>query len=190
MLAILAESALRSLILGSVVWVGLNLLRVRNPHVQMTCWVIVLIASLAMPLLMHWTTVTITVDALPVAAPKHLASARPSLDSMLPELPPSAAAPQPGLPAEPRGAHHFAINWGAVATIVYISVTALLLLRLAIGLALTWRLARRARPMREEWAQESWAANADVRVSDVIGGPVTVGSTILLPPQCAEWDAP
>ena len=36
MLAILAESALRSLLLGSAVWVGLNLLRVRNPHVHMT----------------------------------------------------------------------------------------------------------------------------------------------------------
>ena len=51
MLAILAESALRSLLLGSAVWVGLNLLRVRNLHVHMICWVTVLAASLAMPLL-------------------------------------------------------------------------------------------------------------------------------------------
>ena len=42
MLAILAESALRSLLLGSIVWVGLNLLRVRNPHVHMTSWAMVL----------------------------------------------------------------------------------------------------------------------------------------------------
>ena len=61
MLAILAESALRSLLLGGVVWIGLNLLRVRNPHVHMTCWAMVLVASLSMPLLMHWTTVTVTV---------------------------------------------------------------------------------------------------------------------------------
>ena len=27
-----------------------------------------------------------------------------------------------------------------------------------------------------------------MRVSDVVGGPVTFGSTILLPPQCSEWD--
>jgi len=72
MLAILAESALRSLLLGSVVWIGLNLLRVRNPHVHMTSWVMVLMASLSMPLLMHWTTVSITVDALPVPAPDSL----------------------------------------------------------------------------------------------------------------------
>jgi hypothetical protein len=33
-LSILAESALRSLLLGGVVWIGLNLLRVRNPHLH------------------------------------------------------------------------------------------------------------------------------------------------------------
>jgi hypothetical protein len=71
-LSILAESALRSLLLGGVVWIGLNLLRVRNPHVQMTTWIVVLAASLAMPLLMHWTTVTITLKALPVPAPETL----------------------------------------------------------------------------------------------------------------------
>jgi len=192
MLAILAESALRSLVLGGVVWVGLNLLRVRNPHVQMTSWVIVLVASLAMPLLMHWTTVTITVDALPVAAPvsRHLAPVATAPDSLLPETLPPASAAEPAGPVAARGDRHIAINWGVVATIVYLSVAALLLLRLAVGIGLTWRLARAARPMREGWARQPWAANADVRVSDVIGGPVTVGSTILLPPQCAEWDAP
>ena len=58
MLAILAESALRSLLLGGIVWIGLNLLRVRNPHLHMTSWLIVLLASLSMPLLMQWATVT------------------------------------------------------------------------------------------------------------------------------------
>ena len=51
-------------------WVGLNLLRVRNPHVHMISWVMVLVASLSMPLLMHWTNVTVTLDALPVPAPE------------------------------------------------------------------------------------------------------------------------
>ena len=68
MLTILAESALRSLVLGSVVWVGLNLLRARNPHVHMTSWVMVLVASLSMPFLMHWTTVTVTLDSIPKLA--------------------------------------------------------------------------------------------------------------------------
>jgi hypothetical protein len=70
-----------------------------------------------------------------------------------------------------------------VATAVYAIVAGMLLLRLALGLALTWRLVRAARPLRVPWG-----ANWRVRVSDAIGGPVTFGSTILLPPQCIDWD--
>jgi bla regulator protein blaR1 len=61
----------------------------------------------------------------------------------------------------------------------------MLLLRLAVGIYLTWRLVRAAKPVREPWA-----ANLNVRVSHVIGGPVTFGSTILLPPQWVDWDLP
>ncbi len=59
MLALLLESALRLLALGGVVWLGLSLLRVRNPHAQMTAWTVVLLASLSMPVLMRCVTVTI-----------------------------------------------------------------------------------------------------------------------------------
>ena len=45
MLALLGESALRSLLLGGVVWIGLKLLRVKNPHVHMASWTMVLLAS-------------------------------------------------------------------------------------------------------------------------------------------------
>jgi BlaR1 peptidase M56 len=179
MLAILAESALRSLLLGSAVWVGLNLLRARNPHVHMTCWIMVLVASSAMPLLMHWTAVTIIRDALPEPAAEHL-------------WPAGSAVPEPvggSLPSElgaPFAAHsepYAAVNWFAIATITYESVAGLLLLRLAIGIHLTWRVVRAAKPMHEPWTG-SWR----VRVSDLIGSPVTFGSTILLPPQYIEWD--
>lgn len=183
MLAILAESALRSLLLGSVVWVGLNLLRIRNPHVHMTSWIIVLAASLAMPLLMHWTTVTL--PAPPIAAPV-------SLDfSIVDPLPDLAMAP---LPLDPPYAFHqhalrVAVDWMAVATVAYACIAGLLLLRLALGIYLTWRLARAAKPMSEPWC-EPWSTGARVKVSDIIGGPVTFGATILLPRQCEEWDTP
>ena len=183
MLAILAESALRSLLLGGVVWIGLNLMRVRNPHVHMTCWAMVLVASLSMPLLMHWTTVTVTVNALPVPAAEHFwppaahgAARRRSRCTTCSRqrraCPPLSAARMPT-----------PVNWLALATIVYALVAGLLLLRLAVGLYLTWRLARAAKPMRAPWTAD-WS----VRVSSVIAGPVTFGSTILLPPQCFDWD--
>src|SRR5882724_647976 len=179
MLAILAESALRSLLLGSAVWVGLNLLRVRNPHVHMTAWVMVLVASLSMPLLMHWTTVTITVGALPLPTAENFWPAK----ALLAEPLPAALPPEPGMLVAVGGGNQEAVNWLAPATALYACVAGLLLLRLAVGIYLTWRLARAAKPMRE-----SWTVNARVRMSQVIGGPVTFGSTILLPPQCIDWD--
>ena len=182
MLAILAESALRSLLLGGVVWAGLNLFRVRNPHMHMTAWAMVLLASLSMPLLMHWTTVTVTVDALPVPAAEHFWPAGPS-GSPSPEALHDMLPAERSMAAPARPAPAPALNWLALATIVYALVAGLLLSRLAVGLYLTWRLARAAKPMREPWTAD-WS----VRVSSVIAGPVTFGSTILLPPQCFDWD--
>jgi beta-lactamase regulating signal transducer with metallopeptidase domain len=179
MLAILAEAALRSLVLGSVVWVGLNLLRVRNPHLQMTSWVMVLVASLSMPFLMHWTTVTVTLDPLLVPTPENLWSAQ----SPLPEPLGSSLSSDLGVPVAARGEIYQAVNWWAVATAVYAVVAGMLLLRLAVGICLTWRLASAAKPI-----SEPWAAGSNVRVSGAIGGPVTFGSTILLPPQYKDWD--
>jgi beta-lactamase regulating signal transducer with metallopeptidase domain len=178
MLAILAESALRSLILGSVVWIGLNFLRVRNPHIHMTSWLMVLVASLSMPLLMHWTTVSITVQAVPMP-PDNLWLAGNSLTELLP----APLSSEPDMPIAARGEKYQAVNWLALATAVYASVAGMLLLRLALGICLTWRLARAARPVRESWTTD-WR----VRVSNLVGGPVTFGSTILLPPQCIDWD--
>ncbi|MGA7807955.1 M56 family metallopeptidase [Bradyrhizobium sp.] len=196
-LAVLAESALRSLLLGAAVWIGLRLLDVRNPHLQMTSWVMVLAASLSMPLLMHWTTVTITwsppaFDPAPVAAPEQVWSANGlwPAESLWPGASPSPAAlpspvpPEFGVAAEARDQHAQAINWWAVATVIYALIAGLLVLRLAVGLSLTWRMVRAATPIRD-----CRAGGADLRVSDAIDGPVTFGSTILVPPQWTDWDA-
>ena len=180
MLAILAEAALRSFMLGSVVWLGLKLLRVRNPHVHMTSWVLVLLASLAMPLLMQWTEVTITVPAAPLA-PVH--DNLPGTESLLAE---ALRGPLSSEAASHRAADiatHRAVDWWTVAVAVYGGVATLLLMRLALGCLLTWRLVRAATPIRSPWAKGS-----DVRECRGVGGPVTFGSIILLPPEQADWD--
>jgi beta-lactamase regulating signal transducer with metallopeptidase domain len=199
MLAILAESALRSLVLGSIVWVGLNLLRVRNPHLQMTCWVMVLVASLSMPLLMDEATVTVTLRPVPAPIAEISRPAPDALPVPLAEPRRSSLPSEVGIQSAVRAEHHDVVNWWTVAAIVYASVAGMLLLRLAVGIHLTWRMARAAKPMgeswvreswvRESWVREPWAANADVRVSHFIGGPVTFASTILLPPQWIDWDS-
>jgi hypothetical protein len=65
MLALFLEAALRSLALGGIVWLGLKLLRVRDPRAHMTAWTVVLVASLAMPLIMHWAKLTLPSDSPP-----------------------------------------------------------------------------------------------------------------------------
>ncbi|MGY4286063.1 hypothetical protein ACVWXO_005283 [Bradyrhizobium sp. LM2.7] len=179
MIATLAEAALRSFVLGGVVWFGLNLFRVRNPHVHMTAWVIVLLVSLAMPFVMHWPTLTIARLPLSVPVPDEL---WPADISML-ETPQPALPITPGATIESPARSAVSIDWRLAITIVYAGVAGLLLLRLAIGLCLTWRLARAAQPMRDS------IMDADVRISRNVGGPVTFGSTILVPPQFAGWDA-
>lgn len=180
MIATLAEAALRSLVLGGVVWFGLYLFRVRNPHVHMTAWIVVLLASLAMPFVMHWPTLTIARLPLPIFVADDLV---PADISML-ETPQPALAMPPAAVIAPPARSGLSINWWLVATLVYAGVAGLLLLRLAIGLCLTWRLARAAQPV----SGVNMIA-ADVRVSRDVGGPVTFGSTILVPPQFAAWDA-
>jgi beta-lactamase regulating signal transducer with metallopeptidase domain len=203
MLALLLESALRLLVLGGAVWLGLRLLRVRNPHVQMTVWSVVLLASLSMPALMRWMTVTIPVGPPPAQLARIVSASQglplealhslQAMHSLEPTISPahpseSAAAPstpssQPGVSTRRFGAATDAVDWWGVATTIYLVVAGVLLLRLLVGVALTWRLVRKAQPIHE-W----WAAGADVRVSDTVGMPVTFGSTILLPPECLEWN--
>ena len=181
MLTILAEAALRSFVLGSAVWLGLILFRVRNPHVHMASWVVVLAASLAMPLLMHWTKVTITLQPLPGVVADHVWPA----ESSLPEALRASLPPELGIAVATHGEIHSAIDWWTLATVIYACVAGIMLLRLAVGIRLTWRLVRGAKPIGE-----GWVGKADVRLCDHIGGPVTFGSTILLPPQCIDWDTP
>jgi len=107
MLAILAESAFRSLVLGSAVWVGLHLLRVRNPHVHMTSWAVVLVASLTMPLLMHWTTVTVPLPPSAVPMPANLWPAVVAL----PEPLPAGLPLEPGIAGTASSEAHLLVNW-------------------------------------------------------------------------------
>jgi beta-lactamase regulating signal transducer with metallopeptidase domain len=179
MLAILVEAALRSLFLGTAVWVGLRLLRVRDPHVHMTSWAVVLVASLAMPLLMHWSTITLPVAPQAVPIPLDMWPATAALS----EPSPLSLTATPGIGDAVHAGTVHVLNWSVLATAIYAVVAGVLLLRLAVGLYLTWRMVRAAKPLNAQWTTE-----ADVRVSRFVEGPVTFGSTILLPSRYSDWD--
>ena len=193
MLALVLEAALRSLALGSVVWLGLMLLRVRDPRVHMTAWTVVLVASLSMPLIMHWVILTLpsavppwrlaeiigvplgsSLEAVPTAGEFSQVSGATALEPI------ASQAHWDAMPATGDWRLDRWVDWAALATGIYSLVAAVLLSRLLIGMMLTWRLARAARPIDD-------ANGSNVRVCDVVGVPVTFASTILLPPECIEW---
>jgi beta-lactamase regulating signal transducer with metallopeptidase domain len=197
MLDLLLESALRSLTLGAAAWIGLALLRVRSPRIHMTAWTVVLVASLAMPVLMHRLTVTIPAATPPLRVIESLAS---TLSGPLSEETEILAQGPPALPraAEPgdvqsphpvttdpvdqRGRGWLGFDWRILATGVYLVVAAVMLLRLLTGLLLSFRMVGAARPLGEGWAD-----GTDVRVSDDLAMPVTFGSTVLLPTEYPDW---
>jgi beta-lactamase regulating signal transducer with metallopeptidase domain len=179
MLAMLADAALRSLLLGGVVWLGLSLFSAGNPYVQKVAWITVLLASLSMPLLMQWATVTITVQPVPIALHEQVPIPQTTLTQT-----PQLALTEPGGLGPMGEATTSVIDGWMVATLVYAFGAGVLLLRLAIGTALTWRIVRAAAPLRAPWAK-----GLDVRMSDDVSGPVTFGSIILLPAESMDWDS-
>jgi len=199
MLALLLESAARSLALGGVVWLGLKFLRVRSPHDEMTAWRLVLATSLAMPLLVQllapWATVTIptSVPLAQIVIPEAV-----KIDRIAPATSSQAPGPtnQPltedtltSAPAEPAARESargtgWSIGWQGWITAIYVLVGGTMLLRMLLGIVLGFRLVRMARSL-----VEPWSAGCDVRISNAVSAPVTFGSTILLPPDCIDWGA-
>jgi beta-lactamase regulating signal transducer with metallopeptidase domain len=192
MLEQILEAAVRSFALGGAVGLGLSILRVHHPPARMMAWTVVLVVSLAMPVLMHWTTVTIPSGSAPPAAVTDqaplVAVRRSSTEPIEFSLGRTDSLPSeqrdvdrhPG--AARAGARFAAIDWQALATGIYAAVAAGLLLRLLAGLALAWRLLRVSRPL-----VENWTLGLDVRESTAVGTPMTIATTILLPAECRNW---
>jgi len=173
MLAIVLDGAVRSALLLVVVLLALKALRVRNPHVLMAAWQMVLAASLSMPLLVALARLALPAPGLALAEilPTDLAS----------RVAPMLAAP--ALPETASNSEPPAVDWLAIASWLYVAVAGWLVLRWLLGCLLMWRLCRSAAPVWEDWTD-----GRDIRVHPAIAVPATFGSTILLPLSHAGWD--
>jgi TonB family protein len=159
MTLVILNSALRLLLLGAAVWIALRIARVRNPHVEVLVWRMVLITGLVLPALLYWRLA-------------------PSFATSL-ELPVIAAAGVGGTELPPATGSISRLTTGLFVTI-YLSIALLLLVRLVAGLAAMWRVSRAARPM---------ATPDDVRISTHIRSPATFGTIVLLPADAQQWPA-
>src|SRR5215467_12056468 len=149
MLVQLLEAALRSFALGGAVWLSLRFLRIHNPQTRMTAWTLVLMASLSMPALMHWATLTIPtyssppdVAVAPVSPPATTPAAVQPTESLSAKIGRPPGAENNSVSAHPHEASSAAsplasLDWASLAMGLYLAVTGGFLLRLAIGLMLT-----------------------------------------------------
>jgi TonB family protein len=119
MMTIILEAALRSFVLGALVWLILKLLRIEHPQLERNAWLVVLAAALAMPWMMQ-------VEVFSTAATPAL-SWYPYVQLI------AITAADSGTP------------WTTVALAIYVAITGVLLARQGIGLVQAWRLRRNAR---------------------------------------------
>jgi hypothetical protein len=199
--SVLGESAVRSLALALAVWLVLRLLRVQHARIAKRAWTAVLILALAMPALvaLHipsfsftalWATPQ-TIVVGPSAPPAFHAGAFVPANSIATQqasVTPDGVAPAVTLsvpiPRELQGppAPTRHIAWWQIGFAAYLTITALLLLRVLLGLSLAARLWRRAQP----FATAETAL--PVRLSVDLRSPATVGHGILLPLEAVGWD--
>jgi beta-lactamase regulating signal transducer with metallopeptidase domain len=207
-ISILGESAVRSLALALAVALVLRVLRVQHAPLAKRAWTAVLILGLAMPALVAlqipsfsflalWSTPrTVIVPAARSVSPQssfaldttdRFSAGSPSAftaTSVQSELFVPAATLKVPVPAPLQGApapvRHIA--WWQIGFAAYLAITALLLLRVLLGLVLAARLWRRA----QSFATSD--TDLPVRLSVDLRSPATVGHGILLPLEAIEWD--
>jgi hypothetical protein len=178
MIAALLDPALRTIAMATVVWLGLKLLRLNNPHVQLTIWTFVLAASLLMP------AATRIASAVAPAAPILVqVEAFPAFSELEGGTRgDGAVAAFVDSQDRPPQATDLGARAEFIVPVLYWGVASFFLLRIAAGLLLTGRLVRAARPLND-----SWAVGWDIRVSGEISTAATFGETILLPPDHVHW---
>lgn len=213
-LTALAVSALRAFALAGVAGLGLRLSGAKATSVRLFVWRAVLFSALAMPFLGQ------VVPPLMIRAPGFLRSAdlrstnQPLADSsplrfaasgaeqseslISASLSTSVVATKPD--TRSTSASYFrwlekGIPWNALPTAIYLIVTSLFLIRLAIGLALSRRLIRSSQNIVDPRLRRVLASFGvdwrQIRESALISVPVTVGAfrtAVLLPRSWREWD--
>ncbi len=180
----LAEWAVRS---AAVILCGallLRVMRVKDPAIRLTAWVAMLCGSLAMPALM--TTLPETRLALVRLKMLRVSLAQSETPWAIEQAAVTLAGvdslASPGAPSGVRASRRY--DWSRIALAIYISIAAVLLLRLCAGLAMSGRLLRRSRPTGRS------ADGIEILESDDVSGPVTLGISdpvIVLPNDWRDW---
>jgi hypothetical protein len=174
-------------------------LRISNVLVQKASWTLVLAAALVMPFAPNWLVLPsfAPLSLPPMPAPQapavpadaaSIAIPQPGVSQPIAAPLPVASLSQPSSPSQPVAASHAAtplpLRLAVYAFVLYLSVAALLCLRLIFGLAAALRLWIAATPAI---LPASVAIDASVRSSARVASPVNIVSGIVLPANYASW---
>jgi GWxTD domain-containing protein len=167
----LAEWSIRAAVLAGTVGALLWAARIKDAHVKLSAWTIVLVAILLMPLAAPVT------PRLTISLPAFISKAeKPRLESQqkfhLPVLVHANANPQKAF--APRAADFATAFWMLIALVM--------LSRLALGLRLGARLVQNSRPLENQ-----------LRESELVRVPITVGvlhPKVILPSDWRDWPQP
>ena len=164
---LLLESALRSLLLGLLVWALLKLLRMRDTGTETLIWTLVLMVALSMPLLSR------SMPGLSLVIPHPWAGAAATVHD------PLSGSDQPAPMRD------WLERYGQLLLLSTYSVGLLAcLLRRITGWVLTLRLYRRAIPVTADWVR-----GRTIRASAALSSPASLGRIILLPAEYRGWSA-
>ena len=206
---LLAEAALRSLIMSAIILTAIHIMRIVQVRARRTAWLLALVGALAMPMLVAAQIGPRLLPEIAAAkAPEALESApwipREQSIEMSALRPAGDIAPERAQITGRQGAGFSLLNTLTSAAVAgYGVIAAVLLLRLCLGVGFAFRLRNAANRVRadrvaaERVAPERVAAERviaqfdpalDVRSSARIATPVTVGSSVLLPEGFTAWD--
>jgi beta-lactamase regulating signal transducer with metallopeptidase domain len=196
---LLLEAALRSLVMGAIVFVVLRVMRIDQVRARRTAWLLALVGALAMPALvgaqigprlLPELTVAKRQSYLSLDEPYIAAAASSIYRQASAQHAPAQHAP---LIDEPRNKSAESADSAAIAQpasivltialIGYCTVAAVLSLRLCAGVGFALRLRDQAERVIFPFDPE-----LDVRISSRVATPVTIGSSVLLPGGYTSWN--
>ena len=189
---LLLEAAVRSLVMGAIIFAVLGLLRIEHVRTRRTAWLLALAGALAMPLL-------VAAQIGPRLLPEVSFAHQPSVEALTVAPPGSALR---------TGQDLFGVDFGSsldhsayavvdkgksgaqlahtallAAAIGYCAVAAFLALRLCAGVGFALRLKNQA-----DRVVFAFDPELETRTSARIATPVTIGSSVLLPDHHTLWD--
>ena len=198
---LLLEAAVRSLVMGAIIFVALRLMRIEQVRARRTAWLLALAGALAMPLLVNAQIgprllpelASLTPRAA-TFAPRAAQTQDQSLRAVYGDYRGPLADPRTLVQDTPARAATPAIEDNrddatlgnavlSLAVFGYCVVAAVLSLRLCAGVGFALRLRDRA-----ERVVFPFDPKLDVRTSSRVASPVTIGSSVLLPGNYTSWD--